>query len=103
MAGTTRSPDHTDLSSLQRRVAHLEGVARVRGRALAIASAALIGLGTMAILGADARHQLTSCQEKLVESRQAHSALARADGDGAFAPASAPYRPAPAAPLATAS
>jgi hypothetical protein len=106
MPRPTPTDDRSELSSLHFRVDHLERVARIRGRALAVASLALLGLATVAVLGADTQRQLMSCREKLVESRQSKSALARAGEetgrDARMAPVAAP-RPVAATPLPTAS
>ena len=95
MAPGTALPLHPDeLAVLQRRVVRLETLARWRGRALAVTTVPLLGLGFVtAFARLDGRRQLESCWAKLVESQQAHSALASADGDGMAARASGAAKP----------
>src|SRR4029450_7299738 len=82
------SAESNELSFLQGEVARLETLARRRGRALAPAGGARLALGMAFPCGAiDVRHQLLSCRSKLVESRQALSALA-ARRDASIAPPS---------------
>jgi len=81
---------HVEISFLQTEVARLEKLARRRGRALALTGGAVIALGITVAFGAgDVRHQLRSCRAKLVESRQALSALARGPHDDNVAPTTA--------------
>jgi len=71
-----------DLASLRRHVASLEARVRRRGRLAAGLGTLLLGIGLATAFGVvDVRQQLVSCRAKLVESRQAHSALVRDDGD----------------------
>ena len=77
-------PIPTTQLALHARVARLEALARRRGRALAVTAVALLALGVAAAFGVVGVHrQLASCRARLVESRQGHSALARAGGDAA--------------------
>src|SRR5262245_41871581 len=81
-AGTTLSPHPDELTILRGRVARLETLARWRGRVLAVAAGTMLALGVATVVArVDGSRQLESCRAKLVESRQAHSALASADGD----------------------
>jgi len=76
----TERPD--DLTSLRHHVASLEARVRRRGRLVAGLGTLLLGIGIAAAFGViDVRQQLVSCRAKLVESRQAHSALVHDDGD----------------------
>src|SRR5262245_13061023 len=93
----TDRPD--DLTSLRRHVASLEARARWRGRLATGLGTLLLGIVIAAAFGAvDVRQQLVSCRAKLVESRQAHSALVRDDGD-ALRPADEAQRTHRAIPL----
>src|SRR5262245_60208209 len=92
-AGTTLLPEPDELAVLRRHVARLETVARWRGRALAITTGIMLALGGAAVVArVDGSKQLESCRAKLVESRQAHSALASAGGDAMAARVSAVAR-----------
>jgi hypothetical protein len=72
---------------LRQQVASLEACARLRGRVLGVLGGVLLALGVAAALGVvDVRQQLVSCRAKLVESRQAHSALVHGDAGAAPVP-----------------
>jgi membrane-associated PAP2 superfamily phosphatase len=83
-------PDPPELAFLQNEVARLEALAHRRGRALLVAGA-MLALGVVVGFGeVHVRQQLVSCRARLVESRQALSALARAPRDATVAPAASP-------------
>lgn len=101
MPGNTVTVDAAQLSSLHDRVARLDALARRRGRQirlLLVAGGTLIALGVCFETGlTQLRQQLSSCHEKLIESRQESSALAAADGNVHRATTSEPVRsPGPA-------
>jgi hypothetical protein len=74
------APD--ELTTLRQHVVSLETRVRRRGRVLAVLGAVLAALGIAAGFGVfDVQQQLASCRAKLVESRQAHSALVRGDAE----------------------
>jgi hypothetical protein len=101
MPGNTVTVDAAELSSLHDRVARLDALARRRGRQIRLL---LLAGGTVLALGVcfgtgltQLRQQLSSCHEKLIESRQESSALAAADGNVHRATTSEPVRsPGPA-------
>ncbi len=71
-----------DLSALRDEITRLTLRARRRGRLLGVLAGTLLALVAAAGSGVvDIRQQLASCRAKLVESRQAHSALVHGDAD----------------------
>ncbi len=80
-------PTSLQLSALEAEVVRLRAAARWRGRALAAVGAGLLALGMGAGAGlVDVGERLASCRANLMQSRQAHIALASAPDDAAVAP-----------------
>jgi hypothetical protein len=84
MPGNTVTVDAAELASLHDRMARLDALARRRGRQLRLL---LVTGGTLLALGlcfgtglSRLRQQLSSCHERLIESRHENSALAATDG-----------------------
>jgi len=84
MPGNTVTVDVAELSSLHDRVTRLDALARRRGRQirmLLVAGGTLLALGVCFGTGLSrVRQQLSSCHERLIESRHESSALAATDG-----------------------
>ena len=96
MSGNTVTVDAAELSSLHDRVARLDALARRRGRQIRLL---LVAGGTLLVLFAcfgtgftQLRQELSSCHDKLIESRQESSAIAAADGIMHRATTSEPVR-----------
>src|SRR5262249_9851627 len=97
MPGNMVTVDAAELSSLHDRVARLDALVRRRGRQIRLLLATggtLLALGVCFGTGfSQLRQELSSCHERLIESRPESPALAAADGLMHRAATSEPVRP----------